>query len=81
MVTINSEVYSTGVIANYTCDPGYVLAGNEMRTCEERYGGTVGTWTGHKPHCQSTYMHENSLYIIIHIYIIAKLSTNILASP
>ncbi len=52
VVTINSQVYSTGVVANYTCHPGYILVGDETRTCEEQYWGTVGTWTGQTPYCQ-----------------------------
>ena len=35
-------------IANYTCDPGFGLDGDEMRTCQ-----ADGMWSGEQPTCVS----------------------------
>ena len=39
-----------GSVANYSCDPGYALIGDAMRTC---LGD--GTWFGNQPTCTSKY--------------------------
>ena len=39
-----------GSIANYSCDEGYNIMGNEMRLCLES-----GLWSGEDPICQSEY--------------------------
>ena len=35
-----------GGVANYTCDPGFVLVGDHTRIC-----GSDGTWSGMAPTC------------------------------
>ncbi|XP_003387839.1 PREDICTED: sushi, von Willebrand factor type A, EGF and pentraxin domain-containing protein 1-like isoform X2 [Amphimedon queenslandica] len=40
-VTINSE-------ATYTCFPGFILIGYEIRTCQNN-----GQWSGQEPHCRA----------------------------
>ena len=42
-VTNNTVV---GTQANYTCDAGYCLYGNQYRTCQ-----SDGNWTGTDPSC------------------------------
>ena len=37
-----------GATASYTCNTGYTLSGNNMRTCQEV---NDGTWTGSDPSC------------------------------
>ena len=46
--------YGLGLVATYSCDPGYVLMGQTTRTCEDKNGGTVttGTWSGAPGCCQ-----------------------------
>ena len=39
-----------GSMANYTCDPGYTLMGDAMRTCLRD-----GTWSGNEPICTGEY--------------------------
>jgi hypothetical protein len=38
---------SMGSIATYSCDVGYLLVGEESRTC-----GSNGTWNGSQPECR-----------------------------
>ena len=38
-------------VAAYTCDQGYDLVGDEMRTCQ-----TNGQWTGVEPNCMCKYL-------------------------
>ena len=44
----SGTVAATGLnaIASYTCDAGYELVGNAMRTCEGN-----GKWNGTEPMC------------------------------
>ena len=37
-----------GAIANYSCVTGYLLEGNERRTCQ-----LDGEWSGQEPSCNS----------------------------
>ncbi len=52
----NSLSGGLGSVATYTCDPGYALAGQRTRTCEDINGGsvTMGTWSGTQPSCTGT---------------------------
>ena len=47
----SGTVAATGLnaIASYTCDVGYELVGNAMRTCEAN-----GEWNGTEPVCTRT---------------------------
>ena len=40
--------FSTGTLATYKCDPGYVLEGEAVRVCEDE--GTVD-WSGNPAVC------------------------------
>lgn len=52
----NGQVSVTGLepfsTATYVCDPGFVLFGDEIRTCSEE-----GVWSKDEPTCQREYMH------------------------
>ena len=39
-----------GAVANYTCNEGYDLVGDTLRTCEAN-----GQWDGGDPMCMGTY--------------------------
>jgi len=41
-----------GATATYSCNSGYILDGNAMRTCEDVNNGT---WTGMDPQCNREY--------------------------
>lgn len=43
-VTIESE-------AMYSCFPGFILIGDEIRTCQKN-----GQWSGQEPHCRGKYI-------------------------
>ena len=43
--------YDHGVIATYSCQVGYSLSGDVMRTCRE-HNGTMGAWNGTEPSCE-----------------------------
>ena len=49
--TINGMVewnsLSLGSVANYTCDPGFILVGDRTRIC-----GSNGIWSGMAPTCE-----------------------------
>ena len=49
-----------GATASYTCNPGYTLSGNDMRTCQDV---SNGMWKGSDPSC-------NREYITIHYVVI-----------
>ncbi len=39
-----------GSMAEYSCNPGFVLTGSQMRTCQPG-----GVWSGREPACTSEY--------------------------
>ena len=43
-------------VANYTCDPGYDVVGDDMRICLE-----TGVWSGSKPNCTSEYYDSQTM--------------------
>ena len=45
MVTWDS--LAPGGVATYTCNPGFILVGNNTRIC-----GSDGTWSGMMPTCE-----------------------------
>ena len=45
--SLGGDGYATdGDTCSYTCDTGFVLTGNVMRTC-----GSDGSWSGSEPTC------------------------------
>ena len=50
-MTVESTLF--GSVASYSCDPGYYLVGDAMRTC------LLGGWNGTNPVC------GNKLYFVI----------------
>ena len=59
----NGEVFLTNTtfnsVATYSCNTGYNLTGDNMRTCLE-----TGFWSGSDPTCSSKY---GDIYIYIHV--------------
>ena len=56
--TPNSTYYALGTVANYSCDDGYVLVGNETRTCVDNGdNNTVGVFSGQDPTCVRKLTH------------------------
>ena len=51
-VVLNSQLLGVGTTATYSCDPGYVLAGETTRTCEDTNGNSIGVWNGSMPICE-----------------------------
>ena len=41
---------SVGTVSTYTCNGGYLLVGDETRTCQES-----GQWSGSQPICECEY--------------------------
>ena len=54
VISFTSQVLGVDTTAAYYCNPGYVLAGETTRTCEDASGGTstVGTWSGITTTCK-----------------------------
>ena len=53
-VSVSGTTYNS--VANYSCDPGFGLIGDAMRTCL----GT-GNWSGSEPTCTSKYHDSQSV--------------------
>ena len=49
LATVDSTLF--GSVVSYTCDSGYTLVGDSMRTC------TLSGWSGTNPVCSSKYVH------------------------
>ena len=45
-----------GAVANYTCNEGYDLVGDTLRTCEAN-----GQWDGGEPTCMGMYLFGSTL--------------------
>ena len=56
-VVLSSQVLGVGTTATYSCDPGYVLVGETIRTCGDTDGGTVGAWNGSIPFCEGNIIY------------------------
>ena len=50
LVSVDDETNIEGTTATYSCNNGFDLMGNEMRTCQN-VGGS-GAWSGSDPTCQ-----------------------------
>ena len=46
--------FDHGVIATYSCQDGYSLSGDAVRSCRE-HNGTMGTWNGTEPSCEGEF--------------------------
>ena len=65
-VILNDPNHGAGAIAKYTCDPGYVPAGDTIRCCVRSQN--ILMWTGEDPTCVRK-LHLvicRYMYIIIH---------------
>ncbi len=43
--------YDLGTNATYTCEDGFFLESNEVRTCMDDGMDATGVWNGHEPGC------------------------------
>ena len=61
----NGQVYftttTTGSVAAYQCNPGYVLEGTQNRVCQE----TNGEWSGVAPICNGRFRSATDECIIV----------------
>ena len=46
-VSTEEQTTTYGQVANYTCNPGYTLIGEQSRTCQQD-----GNWSGSPPVCE-----------------------------
>ena len=52
-VTLSSPQLDVGTTATYSCDPGYVLIGEIIMSCEDvNSGSTLGAWSEEVPICK-----------------------------
>ena len=51
--------YVLDTVATYICDEGYVLIGDETRTCEDVGAGVTGEFSGAAPTCEREYSIYN----------------------
>ena len=65
IVAINSQPLGVGTTATYSCDPGYVLVGETIRTCEDANNGTTGSWSGSIPMCEGSSINYYTPFQII----------------
>ena len=51
----NTQRFSFGSVATYSCNTWFGLVGQTTRVCEDTNGGTVttGTWSGSAPTCNT----------------------------
>ena len=58
-VSFSGEELGVGIIANFSCDPGFLLVGHITRTCEfVSKTFTSGYWSGSTPQCDSKQEHS-----------------------
>ena len=55
------DTLAPGGVANYTCDPGFILVGDRTRIC-----GSDGTWSGVPPVCERKLIFST---ILLHNYL------------
>ena len=49
----NSQPYTNGTVATYSCDEGFGLSGGDVtRTCEGDGSSPNGDWSGVTPSCE-----------------------------
>ena len=61
------DTLAPGGVANYTCDPGFILVGDRTRIC-----GSDGTWSGMAPTCErkfSTNITSFVNFILLEIHV------------
>ena len=57
--------FTPGSEADYICDEGYVLIGQETRVCEHvDRTSTRGEWSGEEPSCQRKFRVPSHLFIM-----------------
>ena len=53
--TVSYSGMEPGTVAEYSCNPGYLLSGDRTRTCLD-----PGMWSGNEPTCEREYVHTLS---------------------
>ena len=59
-VSVSGTTYN--LVATYSCDPGYGLIGDAMRTCL-----ATGNWSGSEPTCTSK-LYDSQILMFFHVY-------------
>ena len=50
--------FDLGTTATYSCNKGYYLEGEDVRTCVEDGSGVNGIWSGSTPRCAGRYIYR-----------------------
>ena len=53
--TDRTSPFDFGTTATYSCNEGYYLEGEDVRTCVEDVSGLNGIWSGSTPRCTGRY--------------------------
>ena len=56
-----SAPYDFGTTATYSCNSGYSLVGDEVRTCGGDGSSTMGVWDLNEPSCEGMLAAYNDL--------------------
>ena len=51
--------FDFGTTATYSCNEGYYLQGEDVRTCVEDGSGVNGIWSGSTPRCAGRYTKDS----------------------
>ncbi len=54
--------FDLGTAAVYTCNTGFFLEGNMMRSCGGSEASIVGAWDGTNPRCSGIELKAHSMY-------------------
>lgn len=70
--TDTTAPYDFATVATYTCDTGYGLAGDAIRSCGGDMSNTTGVWSGAAPTCEGIhlYIHVFLLLLLFFTYIL-----------
>ncbi len=56
--------YDYNTVAQYSCDTGYYLQGNDARSCGGNGLSTVGVWSDRDPSCVGKYKSNGFPYSV-----------------
>ena len=60
--TDRTSPFDFGTTATYSCNEGYYLVGEDVRTCVEDVSGVNGIWSGSTPRCAGRYIRRSVRY-------------------
>ena len=67
LLSTTSQLLGVGTTATYSCDPGYVLVGETIRTCKDPNSETMGKWSAEDPICK-LYTNQYILHSVVLIF-------------